>query len=110
MSKNPVDNLSGFAVVTGASTGIGFELARLAARDGCSLLLVADEPMDRAEAAAHEAGAARVEMKGHVGKKGGDGRPPARAGNRAAGLQSAAAVRPGSCKKRTGTESDRRLS
>ncbi|MEE4338326.1 SDR family NAD(P)-dependent oxidoreductase [Erythrobacter sp.] len=61
MSKNPVDKLSGFAVVTGASTGIGFELARLAARDGCSLLLVADEPMDRAEAAARDAGAARVE-------------------------------------------------
>jgi short-subunit dehydrogenase len=35
--------LGGFAVVTGASTGIGFELAKLAAEDGYSLLLVADE-------------------------------------------------------------------
>jgi short-subunit dehydrogenase len=61
MSKNPVENLSGFAVVTGASSGIGLELAKLAARDGCSLLLVADEPMDSAEAAVREAGASKVE-------------------------------------------------
>jgi short-subunit dehydrogenase len=33
-----------FAVVTGASTGIGFELAKLCARDGCDLLICADEP------------------------------------------------------------------
>ena len=32
------------AVVTGASTGIGLELARLAAQDGCDLIVVADEP------------------------------------------------------------------
>jgi uncharacterized protein len=32
-----------FAVVTGASTGIGLELARCAAREGCDLLIVADE-------------------------------------------------------------------
>jgi NAD(P)-dependent dehydrogenase (short-subunit alcohol dehydrogenase family) len=35
--------LGGFAVVTGASTGIGFELAKLAAEDGYNLLIVADE-------------------------------------------------------------------
>jgi short-subunit dehydrogenase len=34
-----------FAIVTGASTGIGFELAHLAARDGYDLLIVADEPL-----------------------------------------------------------------
>jgi short-subunit dehydrogenase len=33
------------AVITGASTGIGFELASLAARDGYDLIVVADEPL-----------------------------------------------------------------
>lgn len=32
------------AVITGASSGIGLELARLAARDGCDLVVAADEP------------------------------------------------------------------
>ncbi|MDF0544157.1 SDR family NAD(P)-dependent oxidoreductase [Sphingobium sp. H39-3-25] len=34
-----------FAVVTGASTGIGFELASIAAEQGYDLLVVADEPL-----------------------------------------------------------------
>jgi short-subunit dehydrogenase len=34
-----------FAIITGASTGIGFELATLAAKDGYDILVVADEPM-----------------------------------------------------------------
>jgi uncharacterized protein len=34
-----------FAVVTGASTGIGFELASIAAEQGHDLLVVADEPL-----------------------------------------------------------------
>jgi short-subunit dehydrogenase len=33
-----------FAIVTGASTGIGLELAKLAAQDGHDLLIAADEP------------------------------------------------------------------
>jgi uncharacterized protein len=33
------------AVVTGASTGIGFELATIAAREGCDLIVVANEPL-----------------------------------------------------------------
>ena len=32
-----------FAIVTGASTGIGFELASIAAENGYDLLVVADE-------------------------------------------------------------------
>jgi short-subunit dehydrogenase len=34
-----------FAIITGASTGIGFELATLAARNGYDLLIVADETL-----------------------------------------------------------------
>lgn len=41
-----------FAIVTGASTGIGLELAKLCAKDGFDLLIAADEP--RIEQAAEE--------------------------------------------------------
>jgi short-subunit dehydrogenase len=34
-----------FAIITGASTGIGFELAHLAAQDGYDVLIVANEPL-----------------------------------------------------------------
>jgi short-subunit dehydrogenase len=47
-----------FAVVTGASSGIGFELARCCAQNGFDLLIAADEPMDAAAAALQAAGAA----------------------------------------------------
>jgi len=40
-----------FAIITGASTGIGFELATLAAQNGYDLLVVADEPLIEAAAA-----------------------------------------------------------
>jgi uncharacterized protein len=39
-----------FAIVTGASTGIGFELATLAAQNGYDLLVVANEPLIEAAA------------------------------------------------------------
>lgn len=48
------------AVVTGASTGIGLELARIAAREGYDLLVVADEP--QIDAAAGELRGAGVEV------------------------------------------------
>lgn len=44
------DTRKGLAVVTGASTGIGFELARCCAQDGYDLIVAADEP-EIAEAA-----------------------------------------------------------
>ncbi len=39
-----------FAIITGASTGIGFELATLAAKDGYDILVVANEPLINAAA------------------------------------------------------------
>lgn len=39
-----------FAIITGASTGIGFELASIAAENGYDLLVVADEPLIEASA------------------------------------------------------------
>jgi short-subunit dehydrogenase len=39
-----------FAIITGASTGIGFELAHIAADEGYDLLVVADEPLINAAA------------------------------------------------------------
>ena len=39
-----------FAIITGASTGIGFELASIAAQDGHDLLVAADEPLIEAAA------------------------------------------------------------
>jgi short-subunit dehydrogenase len=52
-----------FAIVTGASTGIGFELARLCAREGYDLLVAADEPeiQDAARKLREEKGAGAVD-------------------------------------------------
>jgi short-subunit dehydrogenase len=70
MSKNPIEKLSGLAVVTGASSGIGLELAQLAARDGCALLLVANEPLEEAAAVARTEGARAVEtLEAAVGSR-----------------------------------------
>lgn len=45
------------AVVTGASSGIGYELARLCAASGFDLILAADEPLDQAADAVRQLGA-----------------------------------------------------
>ena len=50
-----------FAVVTGASTGIGLELAKCCARDGFDLLIAADEPQIEAAATDIRALGATVE-------------------------------------------------
>jgi uncharacterized protein len=50
-----------FAIVTGASTGIGFELARCCAKEGFDLLIAADEPAIEQAAASLRAGGANVE-------------------------------------------------
>lgn len=39
-----IETRKGLAVVTGASTGIGYELAKCAAQDGYDLIIAADEP------------------------------------------------------------------
>lgn len=61
MSKNKVEKLEGLVVVTGASSGIGLELAKLAAKDGVDLILAADRDLSEGAQAAKEAGAGSVE-------------------------------------------------
>jgi len=58
-SVNPLRSL---AVVTGASSGIGRELARLAAQDGHDLVIVADQGDLAGAAASFRAAGANVEM------------------------------------------------
>jgi len=59
-SPQPTRRTRPLAVVTGASSGIGFELARLCAANGFDLILAADEPLDQAAEAVRRLGA-RVE-------------------------------------------------
>ncbi len=60
MSKE-IKKLSGLCIVTGASSGIGLELAKLAGKDGCDLILAADRDLSEGARAAREAGAASIE-------------------------------------------------
>ena len=56
------ENTKSFAVVTGASTGIGLELSKEFARNGYDLLIVADEArINEAAAQVRNAGASEVE-------------------------------------------------
>ena len=83
MSKNRVDKLSGFCIVTGASSGIGLELAKLAAEDGCDLLLVADRNLSEAREVATGCGAPQVEtLEADLGTKHGIDRLMEAAGDR----------------------------
>ena len=51
-----------FSIVTGASTGIGLELAKCCARDGMDLLIAADEPqIEQAAEVLRSMGSGRVE-------------------------------------------------
>lgn len=61
MAQRSIDALNGFVVITGASSGIGLELTKLAAADQATLLLVADTDLGQAEAAARSAGSPSVE-------------------------------------------------
>lgn len=56
-----VDKLSGLVVITGASSGIGLELARCAARDRVELVLAADRDLSETVAAVTAEGAAAAE-------------------------------------------------
>ena len=49
------------AIVTGASTGIGFELAKRCAKEGYDLLIAADEPEIEQAAASLRSGGTEVE-------------------------------------------------
>ncbi|QQN74451.1 SDR family oxidoreductase [Croceicoccus sp. YJ47] len=59
MAKD-IDKLHGLVVITGASSGIGQELAKLAAKDGCDLILAADRDMGETEAIVKQHGAASI--------------------------------------------------
>ncbi|MCK8780912.1 SDR family NAD(P)-dependent oxidoreductase [Rhizobium sp. NTR19] len=65
MSTNQPEK--GLAVVTGASTGIGYELAKCAAQDGYDLVIVADEPrIQDAAATLKEFGVSVEAMQGDL--------------------------------------------
>jgi short-subunit dehydrogenase len=56
-SQQPHSGTHPLAVVTGASSGIGYELAKLCATNGFDLIVAADEPLDQAAEAFRRLGA-----------------------------------------------------
>jgi len=70
------------AVVTGASSGIGFELAAECARNGFDLIIAADRPMDQAEATLAGLGAAVTTVQADLAQEEGVGRLIERIGGR----------------------------
>lgn len=70
------------AIVTGASSGIGFELARLCAEGGFNLVLAADEPLDAAVAACRALGAAVETVEADLATTGGVDELVAQVGDR----------------------------
>lgn len=59
--RGKIERIEGLVVVTGASSGIGLELAIRAAKDGADLILAADRDMSHAEQEVRKAGATHVE-------------------------------------------------
>jgi len=57
MPTSPNSSSRPLAVVTGASSGIGYELAKLCASNGFDLIVAADEPLDAAADAFRQLGA-----------------------------------------------------
>lgn len=70
------------AIVTGASSGIGLELAKLAARDGYDLIVAADTPFVEAGPALKDLGANVQELEVDLSTKQGVGQLLAKVGER----------------------------
>jgi short-subunit dehydrogenase len=83
MADKHIDSLSGLVIVTGASSGIGLQLAKRAARDGVSLILVADRDLAEAEQEVRRAGAKSIErVRCDLGTQGGVQQVVAQVGDR----------------------------
>jgi short-subunit dehydrogenase len=63
-----------FAVITGATSGIGLEFARVCAAENCDVMLIADQGVDGAAAQLRSAGAAvttlQVDLSTYEGNEG----------------------------------------
>lgn len=63
----PEISIKGLAVITGASSGIGYELARCAAQDGYDLIIISDAPARQRQDTLH-----RVDSRFRAGHLSGD--------------------------------------